>query len=216
MKLVELKMINWLFIFSLTFASCKSENKSKTITMNDTVNFGELDTMVVGGGCFWCTEAVFLQLRGVEKVESGYAGGYTQNPTYKEICTGRTGHAEVVRVYFNPQVVSYKELLEVFFSTHDPTTLNRQGADVGTQYRSVIFYKNEEQRQIASALIKELENEKIFDKPIVTELSPLPTFYLAEDYHQNYYNNNPTQGYCTFVISPKLKKLREKHQNLLK
>ncbi|AOS43467.1 Peptide methionine sulfoxide reductase MsrA [Lacunisphaera limnophila] len=161
-----------------------------------------------GGGCFWCTEAVFELLPGVKAVVSGYAGGTKANPTYEEICTGRTGHAEVIRVEYWPHDVSYEKLVEVFFEAHDPTTLNRQGADEGTQYRSVIFTHNEEQRVAAEA--GKAAAQKLFDDPIVTEISPLPLFYPAEKYHQDYFKNNPSQGYCTFVIKPKVSKLLKK------
>jgi peptide-methionine (S)-S-oxide reductase len=172
-------------------------------------------TAVFGGGCFWCTEAVFEELAGVEDVVSGYAGG--DGPaTYKEVCSGTTGHAEVVRITFDPKVVSYRELLTVFFATHDPTTLNRQGADVGTQYRSVVFYADEEQKQAAEEVIARLTAEKVFGDPIVTEVSPLPTFHLAEDYHQDYYANNANQGYCQVVINPKLAKFRKQFADQLK
>jgi peptide-methionine (S)-S-oxide reductase len=170
----------------------------------------------LGGGCFWCLEAAFDALRGVERVESGYAGGTVPEPTYKQVCSGRTGHAEVVRITFDPNVISYRELLEVFFTIHDPTTLNRQGADVGTQYRSVIFYHTPEQQHIAQEVMAELEAASIWDQPIVTELEPLDTFYPAEDYHQDYYANNAWQPYCRAVISPKLAKLRKKHLAKLK
>ncbi len=170
----------------------------------------------LGGGCFWCIEAVFEELEGVNKVESGYSGGKIANPTYREVCSGLTGHAEVIRVWFNPEIISYKEILSVFFSVHDPTTLNRQGADVGTQYRSVIFYHNEKQKQEAEEIIQELKNQKVYDKPIVTELSPAEEFYVAEDYHQNYYEKNAAEPYCQVVINPKLKKFREKFEDKLK
>jgi peptide-methionine (S)-S-oxide reductase len=170
----------------------------------------------LGGGCFWCLEAAFDALRGVESVVSGYAGGTVPEPTYKQVCSGRTGHAEVVQVTFDPDVISYRELLEVFFTLHDPTTLNRQGADVGTQYRSVIFYHTPEQRRVAREVLDELEAEGIWDAPLVTELEPLETFYPAEDYHQDYYANNPRQPYCRAVIPPKLAKLRQKHAPKLK
>ncbi|ENV75226.1 peptide-methionine (S)-S-oxide reductase MsrA [Acinetobacter ursingii] len=166
-----------------------------------------------GGGCFWCTEAVFLQIQGVIKVVSGYAGGDIPNPNYEAVCTGQTQHAEVILIDFDEQRVSYTQLLHVFFATHDPTTLNRQGNDVGTQYRSVIYYFDETQKQQAEQLIVELKQEGI---DIVTELSPVPTFYPAEDYHQNFYAKNPSQGYCNFAITPKLSKLRGKFQDLLK
>ena len=166
-----------------------------------------------GGGCFWCTEAVFLQLKGVDRVISGYAGGEIPNPTYDAVCEGRTNHAEVILVEFDEQQISYRQLLDVFFTSHDPTTLNRQGNDVGTQYRSVIYYFTAEQQQQAQAAIDALKAEGL---RIVTELSPAPTFYAAEDYHQNFYAKNPTQGYCNFMIPPKLMKLRNKYQDLLK
>lgn len=169
---------------------------------------------VFGGGCFWCVEAVIQRLRGVEKVVSGYAGGRNANPTYREICSGRTGHAEVVKVIFDADVISYEDLLKVFFSSHDPTTLNRQGADTGTQYRSIIMYYTEEQKAIAEKVMRELKDH--FNKPIVTELIPYQTFYEAEDYHQNYYNENSSAGYCRIVINPKLKKLRKMYADRLK
>lgn len=168
---------------------------------------------LLGGGCFWCVEAVFLQLKGVTKVVSGYAGGYTANPSYEDICKGDTHHAEVVLVDFDESQISFAQLLDVFFATHDPTTLNRQGNDIGTQYRSVIYYFDEEQRQIAEKAIRQLKAEGL---DIVTELSSVPTFYPAEEYHQNFFARNPTQGYCNFSIPPKLLKLRSKFEGLLK
>ena len=168
---------------------------------------------VFGGGCFWCVEAVFLQLRGVEKVVSGYAGGLTVNPTYEQICEGDTQHAEVIQIHFDESQISFSQLLDVFFATHDPTTLNRQGNDVGTQYRSVIYYQDELQQQEAQQRIDELKAEGL---NIVTELNPMPSFYPAEDYHQNFFARNPNQGYCNFSIPPKLMKLRSKFQDLLK
>ena len=165
----------------------------------------------LGGGCFWCLEAIYLELKGVEKAVSGYAGGATKNPTYEQICTGRTGHAEVVQVSFDPQVIPYQDLLEVFFTIHDPTTLNRQGADMGTQYRSVIFFHSPEQKQIAEKIMKETEAAQIWTGQIVTELAPLSIFYPAEDYHQEYYRNNPNQPYCMAVIAPKVAKFRKHH-----
>lgn len=169
----------------------------------------------VGGGCFWCTEAVFLEVNGVEKVVSGYSGGNVPGkPTYREVCSGLTGHAEVVQITFDADVISYQEILTIFMTTHDPTQLNRQGADIGTQYRSVIFYHNEDQKKVAETVVKNLAT--YFDHPIVTELSPLSIFYEAEEVHQNYYNNNPDQGYCSFVIAPKLKKFRKQYIEKLK
>ena len=161
----------------------------------------------LGGGCFWCTEAVFQQIRGVRKVESGYAGGAGQNPTYEQICTGQTGHAEVVRLEFDPAVISYKELLEIFFTIHDPTTLNRQGNDAGTQYRSVIYFYSAEQRAIAKDVMANMT--EVWDDPIVTELSEAPVFYIAEAYHQNYFRQHPQQGYCSVVVAPKVAKARK-------
>jgi peptide-methionine (S)-S-oxide reductase len=168
-----------------------------------------LETATLGGGCFWCLEAVFEMVKGVVKVESGYAGGDAENPTYRQVCTGGTGHAEVVQVTFDPSVLSYRDLLTVFFGCHDPTTLNRQGADVGTQYRSAIFYHSKQQRLVAEELIRELNDELGAGSPIVTEVAPLPTFYRAEDYHQGYFRNHPGEGYCQAVISPKLAKVRQ-------
>ena len=169
-----------------------------------------------GGGCFWCTEAVFSELQGVEKVESGYAGGSTLDPTYEQVCSGKTGHAEVVQITFNPRVISYKELLEIFFSIHDPTTLNRQGADVGTQYRSIILYHNDEQKGVAEQAIREIESAQIWKRPIVTQVRPLDVFYRAEDYHQQYLKQNSKQSYCQVVISPKVAKFRQQHLAKLK
>ncbi|KJV37237.1 peptide-methionine (S)-S-oxide reductase MsrA [Acinetobacter brisouii] len=166
-----------------------------------------------GGGCFWCVEAVFLQLRGVIQVTSGYAGGHLVEPSYEAVCSGNTGHAEVVKIDFDEEQVHYTDLLTVFFATHDPTTLNRQGNDIGTQYRSVIYYYNNEQKQQAKQFIEELKAEGV---QVVTELTAAPVFYAAEDYHQNYYTKNPSQGYCNFAIPPKLNKLRSKFQSLLK
>jgi peptide-methionine (S)-S-oxide reductase len=168
-----------------------------------------LETATFGGGCFWCLEAVFEQLRGVERVTSGYAGGHTLQPTYHQVCSGTTGHAEVVQVQFDPSQISYPELLDVFFSLHDPTTLNRQGADVGTQYRSAIFYHNAEQKQAAERRIAELNASEIWSRPIVTEVTAFQTFYPAEEYHQSYFRNNPSQGYCQAVVAPKVAKLRK-------
>lgn len=174
-----------------------------------------LEIATIGGGCFWCTEAVFQRINGVEKVVSGYSGGTVPGkPTYREICSGLTGHAEVIQVTFNLEIISYQTILEIFMTTHDPTTLNRQGADVGTQYRSVIFYHNDSQKEIADQVVSDLQS--YFSNPIVTEISPLTKFFEAEDYHQNYYNQNKEQGYCSFVISPKIQKLKSQHAQYLK
>lgn len=164
------------------------------------------ETAVLGGGCFWCLEAVYQQLKGVSHVESGYAGGHVPDPTYEQVCGGGTGHAEVVRVKFDPAVISYRDILEIFFTIHDPTTLNRQGNDVGTQYRSVIYFQTPQQQDTAKHVIAEMAN--VWDAPIVTELLPLPAYYKAEEYHQNYYRRNPMQGYCAFVVAPKVAKFR--------
>ncbi|HSF31337.1 MAG TPA: peptide-methionine (S)-S-oxide reductase MsrA [Candidatus Tectomicrobia bacterium] len=174
------------------------------------------EVTTLGGGCFWCLEAIFDELKGVEQVESGYAGGTVPNPTYEAVCSGMTGHAEVVQVTFDPQVVSFKEILEVFFAFHDPTTLNRQGADIGTQYRSAIFYHTPEQRAVAEQMIKELNAASVWKAPIVTEVTPLTAFYTAEDYHQEFFQQNPGQLYCQFVISPKIAKFRKEYLTRLK
>ena len=169
-----------------------------------------------GSGCFWCTEAVFQDLAGVESVVSGYAGGHIKNPAYREVCEGRTGHAEVVQITYDPEAISFETLLEVFWKTHDPTTLNRQGNDVGTQYRSVIYYHDEEQKELAQQYKDKLNASGAFSNPIVTEISPMDTFYAAEAYHQNYFKNNPGQGYCSFVIRPKVDKFKQVFGNKLK
>ena len=173
-------------------------------------------TATLAGGCFWCLEAVFIQLQGVDSVESGYSGGSVPNPAYQQVCTGTTGHAEVVQITFDPSVVSYREILEVFFDIHDPTTLNRQGADVGTQYRSAIFYHDEEQRRVAEQVIQEMTAAKVWDDPIVTEVAPFKAFYRAEDYHQEYFARNGHQPYCRVVIAPKVSKFRKLYLGRLK
>ena len=175
-----------------------------------------MEKATFGSGCFWCTEAVFQDLEGVTSVVSGYSGGHIKNPAYREVCEGRTGHAEVVQITYDPEVVSYETLLEVFWKTHDPTTLNRQGNDVGTQYRSVIYYHDEEQRQLAEEYKQKLDASGAFAKPVVTEISPLDVFYPAEEYHQNYFKNNPSQGYCSFVIRPKVEKFKQVFGDKLK
>jgi len=189
-------------LLGLLLAGAAGEVKSMTNETNNT------ETATFGGGCFWCVEAIFEELRGVSQVRSGYAGG-SGATSYKEVCSGESGHAEVVQVTFNPDELAFRDLLQVFFAVHDPTTLNRQGADVGSQYRSVVFYHDSGQRAVAKALIAELDMEKAYRNPIVTEVSPFDTFYVAEDYHQDYYANNKAQGYCQAVISPKLAKFRE-------
>ncbi len=174
------------------------------------------ETATLGGGCFWCLEAIFNELRGVQKVASGYSGGSVPNPSYSQVCTGTTGHAEAVQVTFDPEIISFRELLEVFFIIHDPTTLNRQGADAGTQYRSVIFYHTPEQEKIAREVIAEIEAAKLWDAPIVTEVKPFTAFYMAEEHHQEYFERNPEQPYCRIVIEPKVAKFRKQYLAKLK
>ena len=176
----------------------------------------KLEIATLANGCFWCTEAIFQRLKGVESVVSGYTGGNIKNPTYNEVSSGTTGHAEAIEITFNPNIISFQEILDVFFSTHDPTTLNRQGYDVGTQYRSAIFYHSKNQKEVAEKFIKALTNAKVFDKKIVTQIVPFKEFYKAESYHQNYYNNNKNQGYCRAVINPKLEKFIKKYKDKLK
>lgn len=179
-----------------------------------TNNAAAADTAVLGGGCFWCTEAVYLEVRGVDSVESGYTGGQLPDPTYEQVCGGDTGHAEVVKLRFDPAVVGYRDLLEIFFTIHDPTTLNRQGNDVGTQYRSVIYYQSPEQEATARQVMAEMA--VVWDAPIVTELAPAQPFFKAEDYHQDYFAQHPLQGYCAFVVAPKVAKFRKMHGNRMK
>jgi len=211
-----------LSILLLTFVTaCGQRNSQKKITqtknnMTNEVNNNELDTALFGAGCFWCVEAMFQRLDGVVKVESGYAGGHAVNPTYKDVCTGTTGHAEVCRITFDPKKVSYETLLSIFWQTHDPTTLNRQGNDVGTQYRSAIFYYNDIQMQLAEKYKSELNASGAFSNPIVTEITAINNYYSAEDYHQNYYNQNSEQSYCQFVIAPKVEKLEKVFKDKLK
>ena len=176
----------------------------------------KMDVATFGNGCFWCTEAIFQQLKGVSKVESGYSGGHVENPTYKEVCSETTGHAEVLQITYDPDVISYTELLEVFWETHDPTTLNRQGNDRGTQYRSAVFYHNDEQKKLAEKYKKELDASGAWNDPIVTEITAFDKFYVAEDYHQNYYNLNGSQPYCSFVIRPKVEKFKKVFKDKLK
>ncbi len=174
------------------------------------------ETATLAGGCFWCLEAAFQDLKGVERVQSGYAGGRVANPSYEQVCTGTTGHAEVVQITFDPEMVSFDDLLHVFFTIHDPTTLNRQGVDVGSQYRSAIFYHTPDQKATAERVIAELQSEHVWDDPIVTELKPLEAFYPAEEYHRDYFRRNPTQGYCSAVIAPKVAKVRKLFLDKLK
>ena len=194
----------------------KKVNNNHTQDMTNLESNPGIQLATFASGCFWCTEAIFQNVDGVEKVVSGYMGGKSKNPTYKEVCTGQTGHAEVIQLTYDPKKVSYDELLEIFWKTHDPTTLNRQGADVGTQYRSAIFYHNDEQKQLAEKYKKKLTEAEVFDQPIVTEITPASVFYKAEDYHQNYYNLNGNAPYCAMVIQPKVEKFKKVFKEKLK
>lgn len=196
----------------------KQESKSDT-KINITKKEGDMNNLekaTLAGGCFWCIETIFNDLKGVEKVESGYSGGQTKNPTYEQVCSGTTGHAEVVQITFDPAVISYAKLLEIFFHIHDPTTLNKQGNDIGTQYRSAIFYHDENQKKTAEKVKDDIGKSGLWDDPIVTEITPFAEFYVAEDYHQNYYNNNQNKPYCSFVIAPKVRKFYKEYKDLLK
>jgi peptide-methionine (S)-S-oxide reductase len=210
MKLIVILALATVFSFQ---ACAQSKKKNKTTEM---INLEGTEKATLAAGCFWCVEAVFQQLEGVVKVESGYAGGSVENPTYKAVCTGETGHAEVLQIHYDPKKVSFEGLLEVFFKTHDPTTLNRQGADVGTQYRSSVFYHNEEQKKIAAEVIKDLDAAGAYDSKIVTLLEPLTKFYVAEDYHQNYFNENGDNPYCQMVVRPKVEKFQKVFKDRLK
>jgi peptide-methionine (S)-S-oxide reductase len=211
-------------LMSLALFSCNESNvkavpqlqEQNNMTTEQATTNSNYDTATFGAGCFWCVEAVYQQLEGVISVTSGYSGGDVKNPTYKEICYGKTGHAEVTQIVYDPKVISYSDLLQAFWVAHDPTTLNRQGNDVGTQYRSVIFYRNEEQHLLAEKYKKELDASHTFADSIVTEISPLKEFYKAEDYHQNYYNENGDQPYCQFVIKPKIEKFEKVFKSKLK
>jgi peptide-methionine (S)-S-oxide reductase len=204
-------------LFSVLVCYSCSGNSSKEIPINNsTMNQTNTDTATFGAGCFWCVEAVFQNLKGVLKVESGYSGGATENPTYREVCSGTTGHAEVCQIIYDPNLVSFDELLEVFWKTHDPTTLNYQGNDVGTQYRSAIFYHTEHQRERATYYKNKLNEEKAYPNPVVTEITPVSKFFKAEDYHQNYFNLHGEEQYCKFVIQPKVEKFKKVFSNKLK
>jgi peptide-methionine (S)-S-oxide reductase len=213
-------MKSFLIICLLFFQLCSNESKPVHLTLKDDSlmnnSKSDIDTVTLGAGCFWCVEAVFQRLKGVESVTSGYSGGIPDNPTYQQVCSGTTGHAEVSQIVYDPRQISFEDLLRVFFTTHDPTTLNRQGADVGTQYRSVIFYHNDYQKELAIKFINALEESKTFNRPVVTEIVPFKKFYKAEDYHQNYFNDNPGQAYCSFVIRPKLDKFEKIFKDKLK
>lgn len=199
----------YVLIFAFLSFNLIAQKNNKSMDNN-------LTLATFGNGCFWCTEAIFQRLKGVEKVIPGYTGGEVKNPTYKEVCNGTTGHAEAIQITYDPQIISFRELLDVFFYTHDPTTLNRQGADIGTQYRSAIFYHNENQRKDAENIIKQLETENVYDDKIVTEVTKFDVYYLAENYHKDYYNNNKNQGYCRAVINPKLDKFVKKYHSKIK
>ncbi len=208
-----MKVFKKLFLplIMLLALSCSPTQTKTSNPMNQSIENpnNNFQLATIGGGCFWCLEAIFMEVRGIESVTSGYSGGTVKNPAYREVTTGRTGHAEVVQIKFDPEVIRFKDILEIFFHLHDPTTLNRQGADVGTQYRSVIFYHNEDQEKTAREVFNDIDASDLWDDPLVTEISPLTAFYVAEDYHQNYFQNNPSQPYCTFVIGPKMQKLRK-------
>ena len=217
-----LKTIPGLLLLTTQLTACAQNNveESKTFqSMNnskETSTEHKMETATFGAGCFWCTEAQFQQLEGVVKVESGYSGGMVENPTYKQVCTGTTGHAEVTNIYYDPSKISYDELLAAFWVAHDPTQLNKQGNDVGTQYRSVIYYHNEEQKKKAEDYKRKLNEEKAYNSDVVTEISPFTKFYKAEDYHQNYYNDNSSQSYCVWVVQPKLDKFKKVFKDKLK
>jgi peptide-methionine (S)-S-oxide reductase len=210
-----MKRIIIIFAILISTTACTNADE-KTKHVDKEIMSNSIDTAIFASGCFWCTEAIFQELNGVEKVESGYIGGENPNPTYEEVCTGNTGHAEATRIYYNPEIINFKELLEVFWKTHDPTTLNRQGNDVGTQYRSGIFYLSEEQKDLAEEYKQKLEDAGIYENPIVTEITPASEFYVAENYHQNYYNQNGNQPYCSFVITPKVEKFKKVFEDKLK
>ncbi|GGF08642.1 peptide-methionine (S)-S-oxide reductase MsrA [Flavobacterium limi] len=203
-----MKNIILFFFASLSLSSFSQGSKTK--------NTSNLETIILGGGCYWCVEAVYENLEGVKSVVSGFSGGKVVNPTYEEVCTGTTGHAEVVQITYDKTVTDINEIFKVFFTVHDPTTLNRQGADIGTQYRSVIFYKNVDQKKAAQNIIAELNKAKVYDSPIVTKIEPVTKFYKAEDYHQNYYANNKNQPYCKMVIQPKIEKFEKVFKTKLK
>jgi len=208
-----------LFLLSVAFyfqSSCSQQDLNERNKANMTAIPSRIDTATFGAGCYWCVEAIFQRLNGVISIESGFSGGHIKNPTYREVCTGTTGHAEVCRIQYDPQVIGYDELLEVFWKTHDPTTLNRQGNDAGTQYRSVIFYHNEQQKILASEYKDKLEKAGIWNDPIVTEIVPFEAFYKAKNDHQNYYNQNTSQPYCTFVITPKIEKFEKVFRDKIK
>jgi len=214
---MKYSLIPTLIVALLSLNGCAQPGKPKTQPMNNQpISSGKTDTATFGAGCFWCVEAQFQLLDGVVELRSGYSGGSVKNPSYREVCTGQTGHAEVVQVVYDSSKLSYPELLEAFWKSHDPTQLNQQGNDIGTQYRSVIFYHSEAQRELAEKYKKELNASGAYDKPVVTEIAPFTAFYKAEDYHQNYFNQNGEEGYCRFVIAPKVEKFRKVFKDKLK
>lgn len=220
MGLIALKRLLTVVAFLLAafpVAGCgKTQVEKKKTGETMTFDSTKYSVATFGAGCFWCVEAVFERLKGVEKVISGYTGGSVPNPTYKQVCEGNTGHAEVCRIYYDPELITYEELLEVFWQTHDPTTLNRQGNDVGTQYRSAVFYHDDKQKELAEFYKKKLDESAVFNSPVVTEIVPATQFYVAEDYHQNYFDENGTQPYCAFVIKPKVDKFKKVFKDKLK
>jgi len=214
MKLYSI--IGLILLFNLSCNGANTDKKNNKIEKMTTTATPQSDTATFGAGCFWCAEAIFSRVNGVIAVVSGYSGGKNKNPTYKEVCSGQTGHAEVCQIIYDPKVVTYDELLQIFWQTHDPTTLNKQGADEGTQYRSVIFYFNEEQKEKASYYKEQFNKENTFGSPVVTEITPFTAFYQAEDYHQDYFEANPKQPYCSFVIAPKVEKFEKIFKDKLK
>lgn len=213
--LLVLPLLFFQFFINCNEGIINAQPKKESLK-KDEIKMDGIEKATFGSGCFWCTEAVFERVNGVMSVVSGYSGGSVENPTYEQVCTGKTGHAEVIQITYDPKIINYPELLEILWRTHDPTTLNRQGNDVGTQYRSVIFYHSEEQKKLAEEYRKKLDESGAWDKPIVTEIVQFKNFYKAEDYHQNYYENNPNQGYCAFVIAPKLEKFEKVFKDKLR
>ncbi len=203
-------------LIALTVSLCLTLSVNNQAQIKNQKNMNDLEVATLGSGCFWCTEAFFLRVKGVESVVSGYSGSKIKNPTYREVCSGLTGHAEVIQVKFDPSIISFEEVLEIFWNTHDPTTLNKQGADEGTQYRSVVFYHSDSQKKIAEEYKAQLNQSKVYNNPVVTEISPFKEFYSAEEYHQNYYSLNPNQGYCQYVIRPKVEKFNKEYAGKLK
>jgi len=217
MFLKPVKMISVFLIIGIVYLSASTQNnKLIAQTMNNSNEVSNYQTATLAGGCFWCLEPIFEELQGVQQVDVGYSGGDVPNPTYRQVTTGRTGHAEVIQLSFDPEIISYEEILTVFFTIHDPTQLNRQGPDVGTQYRSAVFYHNDSQRQTSEKVIQDIEEADIWDGSIVTEVTPFEAFYIAEDYHQEYFEKNPNQAYCQVIIAPKVAKFRQEFEEKLK